>query len=304
MDPASYPIYLMQLVGAFADSRGQVVGVPFKVGNGPTSVTIPAGAARLQLGANMWTYSDARDYYSPLNVSVSGPPPPVMSPVGSIPQLVASGPWKSTMVLVNSGASTANARLNFFDNSGQPMSLRLTFPESASSDPVSVSTLDRTLGAGAYLTMEGDGPNSQPTQEGWAQLVSDGSVSAFVVFGATMGDRVQEVASPLEARSAASYMLWFDNTGGITTGLALANLTAQPAAVAVTVRDDGGASITTDTVDLPAQGHTSFMLADRLALTSGRRGTVEFHAPAGGQISVLGLRFNAGAFTSVPVMAK
>jgi hypothetical protein len=31
---------------------------------------------------------------------------------------------------------------------------------------------------------------------------------------------------------------------------------------------------------------------------------VEFEAPAGGQISVLGLRFNIGAFTTVPVLAR
>ncbi len=35
------------------------------------------------------------------------------------------------------------------------------------------------------------------------------------------------------------------------------------------------------------------------------RGTIEFRAPSGWQISVLGLRFNpGGAFTTVPVMSK
>ena len=42
----------------------------------------------------------------------------------------------------------------------------------------------------------------------------------------------------------------------------------------------------------------------RLAQTAQRRGTVEFRTAAGGQISVLGLRFNPLAFTTIPVIAK
>ena len=46
-------------------------------------------------------------------------------------------------------------------------------------------------------------------------------------------------------------------------------------------------------------------LAARYPVTAQRRGTVEFQTPAGGQISVLGLRFSpTSAFTTVPPMAK
>ena len=59
------------------------------------------------------------------------------------------------------------------------------------------------------------------------------------------------------------------------------------------------------TVPLTALGHTSFNLTDRFPVTAQRRGTVEFQTPAGGGISVLGLRFNpAGAFSTIPVLAK
>jgi hypothetical protein len=47
-----YPAWLMALVGTFADDAGVIVGVPFNVGNGPTTVTVPAGATRVQLGLN------------------------------------------------------------------------------------------------------------------------------------------------------------------------------------------------------------------------------------------------------------
>ena len=303
MDPATYPIYLMQLVGTFADARGEIVGTPFKVGNGPVNVTVPAGAVRLQLGSNLWSYYDARDYYTPLNVSVSGPAPPTMRNVGSMAHLAVAGSWKTTLVLVNSGSTPAQARLNFFDDNGNALRLPLTFPQSPSADAVVTSTLERTFGPGASLTVESGGPDSQPVQVGSAQLLSDGGVSGFAIFAQKAGDHDQEAVVPLETRNSRSYVLWFDNTGDMIMGLALANLSTQPVSVGVTIRDEGGSAIGTDTIPLLAQGHASFGLPLRLTQTAQRRGTVEFHTPASGQISVLGLRFNRGAFTTIPVIA-
>jgi PEP-CTERM motif len=57
MDPATYPIYLVELVGTFADN-GIIVGNPFAIGDGPTNLTIPAGANELLLGSNDDIYSD------------------------------------------------------------------------------------------------------------------------------------------------------------------------------------------------------------------------------------------------------
>jgi hypothetical protein len=47
-----------QLVGTFANSQGAIVGNPFGLGNGPITLTVPAGATRLQLGMNDNAYSD------------------------------------------------------------------------------------------------------------------------------------------------------------------------------------------------------------------------------------------------------
>lgn len=57
MNPATYPIYVSELVGTFANSSGQIVGTPFAVGNMGT-FTIPVGATRLQLGVNDVGYGD------------------------------------------------------------------------------------------------------------------------------------------------------------------------------------------------------------------------------------------------------
>ncbi|MGA9626652.1 MAG: hypothetical protein WBL65_02640 [Bryobacteraceae bacterium] len=52
-------------------------------------------------------------------------------------------------------------------------------------------------------------------------------------------------------------------------------------------------------------GHTSFDLVDRKASATAQRcGAVQFRTPSAGQVSVLGLRFNAiGAFSTIPAIA-
>jgi len=49
--PSEYPIFLMALIGVFADEKGAIIGSPFKVGLHRT-VQVPVGATQLQLGIN------------------------------------------------------------------------------------------------------------------------------------------------------------------------------------------------------------------------------------------------------------
>ena len=223
-----------------------------------------------------------------------------MSSGGSMAQLAVGGPWKTTFVLENSSSGPAQVHLDFFDNNGNALPLPLSFPQSPSSSPVAASALDRTLGAGAALTIVSSGSESQPTQTGWTQMISDSGVSGFAICGT--GD--EEAVVPLETRNSASYILWFDNTGATVVGVALANITKQPVSVEATIRDESGLVIGTGTISLPARGHDSFELPSRLAQTAQRRGTVEFDTTASGQISVLGLRFNSLGFTTIPVTAR
>ena len=48
---SDYPVFLMALIGVFADEKGVIVGLPFKVGLHRT-VQVPEGAKQLQLGMN------------------------------------------------------------------------------------------------------------------------------------------------------------------------------------------------------------------------------------------------------------
>ncbi|MGA3075650.1 MAG: choice-of-anchor tandem repeat GloVer-containing protein [Bryobacteraceae bacterium] len=227
-----------------------------------------------------------------------------MNFAGSMPHLASGGgQWTTTFTILNAGSSTASIALNFFDDSGVPLQLPLIFPQGSPNQ--TTATFTGSVKSGAGLVIQTAGLNN-PLATGWAQLLSDGDVSGFAVFTDNVTARQQQQAVvPLQSLHSSAYELWFDNTNGFATGVALANESTAPATMTLVIRDDTGAQIATQTIQLPAQGHTAFALATNYPMTANRRGTVEFSEPADGQVSVLGLSFNpASAFTSIPAVPQ
>jgi hypothetical protein len=231
-----------------------------------------------------------------------------LSFVGTMSQLASGSGWDTKLTLVNTGSTSGEAKLNFWDEPGTPLLLPLTFPQTPATAALQTSTLDQTLAPNASLLLDSQGSGGSPSLAGSAQLFTNGSVDGFATFHDTLTG--QEAVSPLESRNAASYILPFDNTGGLTTGLAMANVASTPAAIPVIIRDDTGTTIGSATVSLPGYGHTAFMLASQYSVIQGKRGTVEFDTPSAGQISVLGLRVapigttRSFATTTLPILAN
>jgi hypothetical protein len=216
---------------------------------------------------------------------------------GSMAHLAVGGGWTSTIQLINLANITAQAHLRFFDDNGAALML----PVTPSSSTAGVASLDPVLEPNATLTLQSSGLDGSPVQTGSAQLTSDGSVTGFIRF--SYGVRGQDAIVPLETRNASSYILAFDNTNGLATGVAVANVASTPASISVTIRDSTGTQLGVETVAIPANGHSAFVLSDRFAESINRTGIVEFFTPVGGQISVLGMRFLAsGNFSSIPVV--
>jgi hypothetical protein len=223
---------------------------------------------------------------------------------GSIAHLASGGDgWQTTFVLVNTGTSAAPATLSFFaDQTGAPLPLPLSFPQSADGTTTVVPSYTQTLAAGAMLVIVSEGAPQLLT--GSAQLSSTGNVSGFVIFR----HNGQEAVVPLESRNANAYVIAFDNTNGTATGIALNAVSAGQVNIPVTVRDDTGAQIATDTITLGANGHYAFTLGtDRYPAAATIRGTIEFGKPSGAQIGALGIRIPAVAahtYTTLPALAK
>ncbi len=225
-----------------------------------------------------------------------------------MPHFAFGGGWQSTFTLVNTGGATAAATLSFFGDNGEAVSLPLRFPQT--NTPVTATAVTRSIPAGASLLVVVEDSGGAASRAGSAVLGTDGNIGGFAIL--RYNPTGQEAAVPLQAATAPSYVLAFDNTNGLSAGFAIANAAAQAATVGVTIRDDAGAQIGSGSLDLAARGHKSFLLADQAAggwpATAGRRGTIEFAAPSGRGIAPLGLRVaptSAGfTMTTIPVMQK
>jgi hypothetical protein len=228
--------------------------------------------------------------------------PGTLAYAGSMAHLASGGGWKTTVILLNNGATQAQAQVSFFDDSGNPLTLPITFPQGATIATLSMATVNQTIPAGGELVIESQGPDSALTL-GSAQLFTDGNIGGFIIF--RYNPTGQEAAVPLQFQNAASYTLAFDNTGGLGTGVAVANIASQASSIQAIVRDDTGSTLATDSIKLAGSGHLSFALADRYAAAAQHRGTIEFQTPANGQISVLAIRAaTSGAYTTIPAVAK
>jgi pimeloyl-ACP methyl ester carboxylesterase len=255
------------------------------------TVILPSSSGFVQLVVQTGSGSDE------INIMTTA-----LSLAGSIAQLASGGGWDTTLTLVNTGVTPGEALLNFFGNDGSPLQLPLTFPQAAPpAGRLVTSTLDRTLNPNSLLVIDTQQSGNPNTQVGSAQLLANGNISGFSIF--KYAPTGQEAVALLETRNAPAYVLAFDNTGVLGTGVAIANVATQAASIPVVIRDDTGTQIGTDTVSLLAQGHTSFMLTGNYAITKGKRGTIEFDTPPSGHISALGLRANGSALTTLPVLA-
>ena len=172
-----------------------------------------------------------------------------------------------------------------------------------------VTTLDEAIAPNTTLVVTTGALASNV--EGWADVLSNGPLSGFAVFS----NGSAEASVPLQSQIGTSITLPFDNTNGASTGVAIANLAGAPATITATVWDMNGNQIGQPITvaltqnDANGNGHDSFMLPSRLAVTAGIRGIVQFQGNPGtastpaGQLTGLGLRADPdGLFTSIPTI--
>jgi hypothetical protein len=296
-------------------------GCPWSVGNLPSWITLASaasssgdGTVTFQVNSNsgMDTSGSFTVAGYPFNIDQEAASIPGLSFIGSMPHIAAEENWVTTFTVVNKGAVSAAARLSFFgdpnDVSGSgPLTLPLTFPQQAeASGPLLAASLDNTIAANASLTMVTAGPQVPPVEMGSAQLSASGSVDGFAIFHLIPG--AQEAVVPMETRNAGSYVLSFDNTNGVVLGVAVANVSMHGGSVGIILRDDSGTEIGTDSMVMPPDGHIAFVVSTQYPVTANIRGTIEFDTPAGGSISVLGIRTtplgSSNTLTTIPALAN
>jgi hypothetical protein len=184
---------------------------------------------------------------------------------------------------------------------GSALSLPLRITQQGSSQTTTANTVTATINPNSTLLI-GTGALAS-TVVGWADVLSSGQIDGFAIMRSSpTNDKPSEATVPLQGSFPSSLTLAYDNTAGYTMGVALANLASGSAIINATIWDESGSQLGVQQISIPGRGHGSFVLTDKLPLTTGKRGIVQFQGTSGG-ISGLGLRFSPlGPFTDVPVI--
>jgi hypothetical protein len=225
---------------------------------------------------------------------------------GVLSHIAAGGGWETSITLINLSSADTSVQVNFWSDSGVPLTLPLTYFQVGKPAQLTGSSIQQTIAGNAIFTVRTASPPSSQLAAGWAEVLAGGSVAAFGIFNSQpFAAPNAEATVALETRQPASWIVPYDNTAGFVTGLAIANTSSSPASLNAIVRDESGQQVATSPINLPAMGHTAFSLLDQFPALAGRAGTIQLQNPSGGSVAGLGLRFNpSGTFTSLPVAAS
>jgi Phosphate-induced protein 1 conserved region len=283
-------------------SNGTPTGsVTVSDGTSSCTGTVTAGSCSLassSIGIKTLTVAYAGDgHFAPRTATTTH----LVTNGGALAHLTSGGGWETTFAVVNLGPAAASMSLNFYGDSGSPLTLPLTSSQAAAA-PANSASVTQTLGSNTLLLLDTNPPDNVPLSMGWANMTSGGDVNAYEIFH--YGPSGQEAVVPMQTAGSSSYVLIYDNTSLVNTlgtGVAIANGSNQTAGVPFVINDDTGAQITSGSVSVPALGHTAFTLSNQYPATAGKRGTIQFTRPPQGQISALGIRSNGDSFTTIPV---
>jgi hypothetical protein len=203
-----------------------------------------------------------------------------------LPQFVFGGGWFSALYFTNSNSSTVSFTVTFTDDSGNPMT---------------VPGLNGQVTLAAHASVALEAQNTGPLTQGYATVTLPAGVTGYGIFRQIVPGRPdQEAVVPLRSAASTFSTLTWDEIG-FTTSVAIVNTSAVATTVNITVYDQAGRQVGTSSVNLQPYAKTENALRSFLGFGGvvGLRGSAQFSVSTG-SIAVLGLRFGAAAFTSVP----
>ena len=221
----------------------------------------------------------------------------------NITQIVDGGPWQTTIVVTNTGSTPASAGLNFFQETGnQQTGIGTTIPWNLQFQEMNtIQTQAMNLPVGSTIFLHTLGTAIVPTT-GWGQLTQTSgdpnSVVAYAIFTQRVLGRPDQSGTASASAGANRILVPFDNTNGTVTSIAIANPTLNNENINVGIHT-GVSTTQPAALSLTPDGHLSSDLPTLFPGTTGQSGLVEFYTT--GSITIIGLRFNSGGFTTAPV---
>lgn len=221
----------------------------------------------------------------------------------ALPHIAFGGEWRTQIIIGNTSATPAVVTLRFFRSDGSPLTLAIG----------GAATSERaiTVPARGGQTIEPDWQGIDTTA-GWVGLIyANSGIKIQGVFlwhnSADPADKYIEAAAPIVSRQRTACIIPmpsgespltmpFDETQGRFSGYGFANTANVPVIMGLTFYAPNGQMIGQYTEQLPAFGHSHFLLRDKVPAVANNKGHVQV---SGQGIVPLGFRFTPhGTFTT------
>ena len=221
------------------------------------------------------------------------------------PHFAFGGGWNTTLAIVNMSPQTVTYDQVFVDQNGNP--LPVTFRTIPGGDIITTPSAHGVLppNTSFNILLFDPGPGS-PLKVGWSFLSYDSintRLGGFAIFQQIGSLGTYEALVPLSGINDYKFYMPFDNRGGFTTAMALANPSNTPTNVTFTFRDTNANVLATVTETLSAFSQKAVQLSGIAPQINGFAGTVYVTGSAP-SLSALGIRGNllSGAFATIPIM--
>jgi hypothetical protein len=231
--------------------------------------------------------------------------PVIQSPTGGalvrvLPQFAVGGDpnglnFQTALFLTTTASSSVTGVADIFDDNG---------------NPINVSANGGAPGSHFAFTVLTNGvmkimlSSNSAVEVGWVRLTLPQSEPLIVnaVFETMNGSNVVSEAGVLESPPITGGLMFADQSGPENAGVNFANPQASSNPVTLTLYNEGGWVVDTQTVTLPAFGHLArhlYEIFPSVSPSSAFKWSVSMQAPQG--FSVLGLRLTGANFASIPV---
>jgi hypothetical protein len=177
-----------------------------------------------------------------------------LTPTYFFSHLAFGGGYQTTLTYLNYSPQSVNCKTTFLSDSGA--ALTVPFAD------VTASSRTDNLGPGASIHVQTQAAVGAPVSGGWAQAQCTGPIKASLLYRLYNSSGVPQGEAGVNAMAApAREFVTFaeshtENSTEISTGVAWANPTTQPAEVTITALDaKTGASQGSTTFNLPSMAH-------------------------------------------------
>jgi sugar lactone lactonase YvrE len=272
--------------GLGLSSSGMIVGTP-----------VAAGTFNFSLRVTDSVSATTTQNFTLTVISVG-----TLTRTGVFGHIAVGGTWDTKVYLTNITAVPVALNLIFHADDGTALNLPLTVTQQGSTQSMTTPLLSAVINPNTTLVID-SGSQVTSTVTGWIDVLTSGPLTGFAIFQTASNGTGSAGTSPLQTQLESRMDLPFDNTGFYESDVAIANLGTTAATITATILDTNGVQLGTQSLTIPANGHSSFRIPIQFAVTAGRTGLIQFQNPVG-NIAGVGLRANtqAGSFTSIPVI--